>query len=39
MEGYAELLIREIHQVLKVHHANYEIEVIEKESLDLDFTF
>jgi len=33
-----ELLIREIHQVLKVHHASYKLEVIEKESLDLDFT-
>ena len=33
-----ELLIKEIHQVLKVHHAQYELEVVEKENLDLDFT-
>ncbi|MCK4833151.1 MAG: protein kinase [Gammaproteobacteria bacterium] len=32
------LLIDELHQVLKVHHARYELEVVEKESLDLDFT-
>jgi eukaryotic-like serine/threonine-protein kinase len=32
------LLLEEIHQVLKVHHANYELEIIEQESLDLDFT-
>lgn len=33
-----DLLIREIHQVLKMHHAKYELEVVEKESLNLDFT-
>ena len=33
-----ELLLKEIHQVLKVHHASYELEAIEKESMDLDFT-
>jgi hypothetical protein len=33
-----ELLLKEIHQVLKVHHASYELEAIEKESIDLDFT-
>lgn len=33
-----ELLIREMHQLLKMHHASYELETIEKESLHLDFT-
>lgn len=33
-----ELLIKEIHQVLKMHHASYELETVEKESVDLDFT-
>jgi len=33
-----DLLIREIHQVLKVHHADYEVETIDRESPDLDFT-
>jgi serine/threonine-protein kinase len=33
-----ELLIKEIDQVLKVHHADYEIETVIKEDLDLDFT-
>ena len=33
-----ELLLKEIHQVLKVHHASYELEAIERESMDLDFT-
>lgn len=32
------LLIKELHQVLKMHHAGYELEVVEKENLDLDFT-
>lgn len=34
-----DLLIKEIHQVLKVHHANYELEIVEQEKPDLDFTF
>ena len=33
-----ELLIKELHQVLKMHHAAYDLEVVEKEKLDLDFT-
>lgn len=33
-----ELLLKELHQVLKIHHAVYELEVVEKEKLDLDFT-
>ena len=27
-----------LHQVLEAHHANYKLEVVEKERLDLDFT-
>lgn len=33
-----ELLVKEIEQVLKVHHATYEMETITKEKPDLDFT-
>ncbi|NOQ90764.1 MAG: protein kinase [Gammaproteobacteria bacterium] len=33
-----ELLVKEIHQVLKMHHAKYELDVVELESMDLDFT-
>jgi len=33
-----DLLVKEIHQVLKVHHASYEIKTIDRESPDLDFT-
>ncbi len=33
-----ELLLNELHQVLKVHHASYELEVIERENTELDFT-
>jgi serine/threonine protein kinase len=33
-----DLLVKEIHQVLKVHHANYEVETIDRENPDLDFT-
>lgn len=33
-----ELLIKEIHQILKMHHAKYELDVVELESMDLDFT-
>lgn len=31
-------LVRDIEQVMQVHHADYELEVIEKESMDIDFT-
>ena len=34
----ADLLVKEIHQILKVHHANYEVETIDRVSPDLDFT-
>ncbi len=33
-----ELLIKDMHQVLKVHHAGYELEVVERNNPDLDFT-
>jgi len=33
-----DLLVKEIHQVLKVHHADYELETVDRESPDLDFT-
>jgi hypothetical protein len=33
-----ELLLKELHQVLKMHHSEYDLEVVEKEKLDLDFT-
>jgi len=32
------LLVKELHQVLRIHHADYELEIVEKEKLDLDFT-
>ena len=38
MAQHAGLLVKEIHQVLKVHHANDKLEVVEKERLYLDFT-
>lgn len=31
------LLVEEMHQVLKMHHASYELEVVEKENMELDF--
>ncbi len=34
-----ELLIKEIHQVLNMHHADYELEIVEQEKPDLDFMF
>jgi serine/threonine protein kinase len=34
-----DLLVKEIHQVLKVHHANYEIETMDRESPDVDLDF
>jgi len=33
-----DLLVKEIHQVLKVHHADYEVEIVDRESPELDFT-
>jgi serine/threonine protein kinase len=33
-----DLLVKELHQVLQVHHADYELEIIEKERLDIDIT-
>lgn len=33
-----DLLVKEIQQILKVHHANYEVETIDRVSPDLDFT-
>lgn len=33
-----DLLLREIEQVLKVHHATYEMETVTREKPDLDFT-
>ena len=32
------LLVKELHQVLKMHHADYDLEIVEKEKVDLDFT-
>lgn len=32
------LLEKELHQVLKMHHADYDLEIVEKEKLNLDFT-
>jgi len=32
------LLTQELHQVLKMHHANYEFEIIERNKQELDFT-
>ncbi|MCK4705628.1 MAG: serine/threonine protein kinase, partial [Gammaproteobacteria bacterium] len=34
-----ELLVKEIHQVLNMHHADYELEIVEQEKPDLDFMF
>ncbi|MBE9559656.1 MAG: protein kinase [Proteobacteria bacterium] len=33
-----DLLMRELHQVLKVHHASYDLEVVERDNPELDFT-
>jgi serine/threonine protein kinase len=33
-----EQLLKDIEQVMQIHHADYELEVIEKESVDVDFT-
>lgn len=33
-----ELLVKELHQVLKVHHASYDLEIVERENAELDFT-
>ncbi|HFD32187.1 MAG TPA: hypothetical protein ENJ28_05705, partial [Gammaproteobacteria bacterium] len=32
------LLVKELNQVLKMHHADYDLEIVEKEKVDLDFT-
>ncbi|HHJ34365.1 MAG TPA: cyclic nucleotide-binding domain-containing protein [Gammaproteobacteria bacterium] len=32
------LLLKELHQVLKLHHASYDMEVVERDSEELDFT-
>lgn len=34
----ADLLVKEIEQVLKVHHASYEVETVKRDSPDIDFT-
>jgi tRNA A-37 threonylcarbamoyl transferase component Bud32 len=33
-----ELMIKEIHQVLRMHHADYDLEVVQQERLDIDIT-
>jgi serine/threonine protein kinase len=33
-----ELLVKEMHQVLKMHHASYDLEIVERENTELDFT-
>ncbi len=33
-----ELLLKGLRQALKIHIATYDLEVIEKEKFDLDFT-
>ena len=33
-----EQLVKDIEQVMQVHHADYDLEVIEKENVDVDFT-
>ena len=37
-EAEAEKWIPELERILKVHHANYEVETIDRVSPDLDFT-
>jgi len=32
------LLVKELHQVLKLHHASYDLEVVDRNSDELDFT-
>jgi hypothetical protein len=33
-----DLLVKELHQVLKLHHASYDFEVVDRDSDELDFT-
>ncbi len=33
-----DLLVNELHHVLKMHHAGYELEVVERDNPELDFT-
>ena len=33
-----ELLMKELHQVLKMHHADYEFDIVERDKPELDFT-
>lgn len=34
-----ELLLKEIHQVLKMHHADHDLEIIEQVNPEIDFSF
>ena len=34
-----ELLLKEIHQVLKMHHADHDLEIIEQVNPEIDLSF
>ena len=34
-----ELLVKEIHQVLKMHHADHDLEIIEQVNPEIDLSF